>query len=519
MLSKQELNQLKNSMIASKNSWNSVFYETFAYTQPERNYVWRTKDGNPANNKQVQLFTTAGKLGSAIFVAKIQNRLSPYQKPYFSLKIKPSVVDETESEMREFGKELTDRLNERKNDIKLDDTLNESYFDLVAGTACVQRINNINGATFHKIPLTDFCLGTEDNQSVLRTFKLPGAEVGTVFPELRGKNRIGNVFITKQNRWEKILFTDILFYNKILNQWEYYLLQDDETVLMRVYKTSPYYLFHWDRASDMPFGTGVGQKALPILKRLNSYIKCNLQLLPFRFPMFIARNNSITDRNIQYKPGGFIWTQDPQGVVPVQLSAGQNSFVLEIQQDEMEIKQIMLDNTLPTDPRQMTAAEVYSRTETPYEMLYSNISRLTNTIRAIGWDILEDIFNRELFGLVDFDFDYLKSIFDLDVNNESAVDINLVQQIQNYIATVGQIDPSAVWQSLPRSETLVKLQQGFNIPQELQRTAMEIDEATQQDAIAAQNALNTQVQAQMAVDTNKEQAIANREAQNNGLSL
>lgn len=152
-------------------------------------------------------------------------------------------------------------------------------------------------------------------------------------------------------------------------------------------------------------------------------------------------------------------------------------------------------------------------------MLYSNVSRLTNTIRAIGWDILEDIFNRELFGLVDFDFDYLKSIFDLDVNNESAVDINLVQQIQNYIATVGQIDPSAVWQSLPRSETLVKLQQGFNIPQELQRTAMEIDEATQQDAIAAQNALNTQVQAQMAVDTNKEQAIANREAQNNGLSL
>lgn len=519
MLTKQELNNLKNTIQSSKNSWNSTFYETFAYTQPERNYVWRIKNGAPANNKQIPLYTTAGKIGAAIFVAKLQNRLTPYQKPYFSLKIKKSASDEIESEMRDFGQELTDKLNERKDEIKLDDQLNESYWDLVAGTACLQRENNINGISFHKIPLTDFSLGTEDNQSVSRTFQLPGAEIGTTFPELRGKTKIGSATITSANRWDKISLTDILFYNKILGQWEYYLLQEDEIVLTRIYKSSPYYLFHWDRASDMPFGTGVGQKALPILKRLNSYIKCNLQLLPFRFPMFIAKNGSITDRNIELKPGGFLWSSDPQSVIPVNLSAAQNSFVLEITKDEMEVKQIMLDNTLPNDPKEMTAAEVYTRTETPYEMLYNNVSKLTNVIRNIGWDILEDIFNRELIGIVDFQFEYLKEIFDLEVNNESAVDANLVQQIQNYIATVAQIDPSAVWQSMPRSKTLVKLQEGFNLPQELQRTATEIDDAAQQDAAAAQNAMNNQIQAQMAIDNNKEQAVADREKQGKGLSL
>lgn len=513
MLTNEELNSLVNSTITAKQSWDSTFFETFAYTQPERNYVFRTKTGEPGNNKQLPLFTTAGKIGAAIFVSRIQNKLSPYEKPYFGLKIKDSVKDETESEMREFGELLSERANERKNELKLDDCLVESYWDLIAGSACIQRENTANGLAFHKIPLTSFALGTENKQTVVRNFELPGATIGVTFPELRGKQKIGDVFINKQNRWEKIRLTDVLFYNETLMQWEYYLLQGKNTVLFRIYDSSPYYLFHWDRASDMPFGTGVGTKALPNLKRLNSYIKCNLQLLPFKFPMFIAKNNSIMDRNLNYKPGGIIWTSDPSGVVPIRLSDGSTGFELEVSKEEMEIKQIMLDYTLPADPRQMTAAEVYARTNASDEVVYSNVSKLTNVLKQIGWDIVRDVFTRELAGVVDFDFAYLQQIFDITVNNDAVMDTNLIQKIQGYIQLVGAIDPQAVWQSLPRSNTLVELQKGFNLPESMRRTASEIDEATQADAQAMAQAQNEQVQAQMAIDQNKEQAIANREQQ------
>lgn len=513
MLTKEELNTLINSVSTAKQSWDSTFFETFAYTQPERNYVFRAKTGEPGNNKQVQLFTTAGKIGAAVFVARIQNKLSPYEKPYFGLQIKKSVQDETESEMREFGKVLSERINERKNELKLDDCLVESYFDLVAGTACIQRENTANGLSFHKIPLTSFALGTENKQTVVRNFKLPGATIGVTFPELRGKRKIGDVYITPQNRWEKISLTDVLFYNENMSVWEYYLLQGNNPILTRIYESSPYYIFHWDRAADMPFGTGVGTKALPNLKRLNSYIKCNLQQLPFRFPMFLAKNNAITDRNVQYKPGAFIWTSDPQSVVPIRLSDGGTGFELEVSKEEMEIKQIMLDYTLPADPKQMTAAEVYARTNASDEVVYSNVSKLTNILKQIGWDIVRDIFERELAGSVEFDFNYLQQIFDITVNNDAVMDANLIQKIQGYIQLVGAIDPQAVWQSLPRSQTLVELQNGFNLPESMRRTASEIDEAAQADAQAMAQAQNQQVQAQMAIDQNKEQAIADREQQ------
>ena len=519
MMTKEELQTLKQSVIQSKQSWNSVFYDTFAYTQPERNYVWRMKGGNPGNLKQVDLFTTAGKIGTAVFVARIQNKLSPYEKPYFSLKVKESIQDDVETEMREFGESLSDRANERKNELKLDDILTESYYDLVAGTACIQRHNTAYGLSFHKIPLTDFALGTENNQTIIREFKMPGAMIWTTFPELMGQVRIGSAYISKANRWEEICLCDILFFNENLKQWEYYLTQGDEIVLTRIYKDSPYYIFHWDRASDMPFGTGVGQKALPVLKRLNGYIKCNLQLIPFKFPMFISRNGNVLDRNVQMKPGGFIWTRDPSAVVPVTLSNGNTNFMIDIQKDEMEVKQLFLDYTLPADPREMTAAEVYARTQGSDEIVYSNVARLTNVIKRIGWDIIRDIFERELSGVVNFTFEYLQQVFDLEVNNESSVDTNLVQKIQNYILTVGQVDPQAVWQSISRSKTLVELQKGFNLPVSVRRTETEIDDATAADAQAVAQAQQEQIQAQMAIDDNKEQAIAEREAAKNGVAI
>lgn len=517
MLTKQELKNLVDSANTAKSSWDSTFFETFSYTMPERNYVWRVKDTGPQSNKQIQLFTTAGKIGASVFVARIQNKLSPYEKPYFQLKIKESVDDSVESEMRDFGEALSDRINEVKNAVKLDDVLNESYFDLVAGTACIMRSPTMSGIRFYKIPLTNFALGTENTQTVARYFELPGAIVGSTFPELAGKRKIGSAYINEHTKWDKIKFTDVLFYNENSRLYEYYLMQGDDIVLTRIYDSNPYYLLHWDRASDMPFGTGVGTKALPNLKRLNSYIKCNLQLLPFRFPMFLAKNGSIVDRNINYKPGGFIWTSDPSSVVPLRLDTNSNTgFELEVSKEEMEIKQIMLDYTLPADPRQMTAAEVYARTSSSDEVVYSNVSKLTNVIKQIGWDILRDVFERELAGSVDFDFAYLQSIYDMEINNESSVDTNLVQKIQGYIQTVGAIDPQAVWESLPRSKTLVELQKGFNLPADMRRTADEIDEVAQANAQAQAQAQNDAVQQQMAIDANKEQAIADREEQIRG---
>lgn len=511
MLSSVELSRLVAECQTSKESWNSCYYEAMAYTQPERNTIWRTKGGFPANNKQIPLYTQAGKNGTNIFVARVQNKLSPYLRPYISFVPKKSLDSSYVQELRDFCSVMSDKCNELKNDLKLDDELNESYYDLACGTAMIMREDTLYGIKFRRIPFTDYSLGTEKHQTVCRKYKMCACKVPVIFPELMKLERIGGVDVKGQDKYKEVSINDILYYNEQTRLWEYYLRYEEDILLHRVYRTSPYHVFHWTRASDMPFGTGVSLLALPAMKRLNSYIKIKLELIPFAFPMFLTQSGNFMDRNVQFKPGGIINVRDINAMQPVTLSKDTETFKLEIQDEELQIKQTFLDYTLPTNPSQMTAAEVYARSNPQDEMVAMNVSKLTEVIKELAWDMFEDIFNREVAGTVSFSLDQVRSMIDVEINNDASVDTNLIDKINGYISTIGQFDPQAIWQSLNRGKTLEAYGNAYNLPIDIRYTADEIDEAQAQAAQAEADQMNAQIQAQMAINSSKENDIANRE--------
>ncbi len=509
MLNQTELSRIRGKASTEKQAWNSEYFEAMAYTQPERNEIWRVKGGFPGNLKQIPLFTTAGKIGTDVFVARIQNKLTPYEKPYFSFKPKESFVSEYEAELRDLCAQISSRVNERKNELRLDDTLNEAYYDLAAGTAAIVRENTIHGIQFKKLPITEYMLGTEQHQTICRTIKIAPNMVGVYFPELRGLKQIGGRETTGPSSKEEMTLEDTLYYNEQTARWEYYLQCNSNIILTRDYgKRCPVHIFHWTRASDMPYGTGVAMKAKPAIKRLNSYVKCKLELIPFAFPMFLSTAGNFLDRNVNFKPGGRMFVRDIQGVQPVQLSQAKNDFILEIQSEELAIKQIMLDYTLPTDPRQMTAAEVYARSNPQDEMVSIAVAKMTATIREIGWDLFDDVYARELAGITDISLEQLHEILECEVNNDAQMDTQAINKILQYIQTVGMFDPQAIYQSLNRGRTLEKLEKAYNLPIEITRTSQEIDDAANESAQAQAQAQNDAMQAQMMVDQNKEQAKA-----------
>lgn len=505
MLNSQQLSKIRAAAHTAKQAWNGEFFEAMAYTQPERNQIWRVKGGFPGNLKQIPLFTQAGKIGTDIFVARIQNKLTPYEKPYFSFKPKPSFATQYEAELRDLCAQVSERVNERKNELKLDDVLNEAYYDLAAGTAAIVKENTINGIRFKKLTITEYSLGTESHQSVCREICLAPNLVGVYFPELRGLREIGGRATFGPSSDDDMKLQDTLYFNERSNMWEYYLQCNEKILLTRTYKRSPIHLFHWTRASDMPYGVGVAMKAKPALKRLNSYIKCKLELIPFAFPMFLSTAGNFLDRNIDFKPGGRMFVRDISGVQPVQLSQAKTDFMLEIQSEELAVKQTMLDYTLPNDPRQMTAAEVYARQNPQDEMVSIAVSKMTSTIREIGWDIFDDVYNRELAGITNITLEQFHEILECDVNNDAQMDAQEVNKILQYIQTVGLFDPAAIYQSLNRGRTLERLEKAYNLPIEITHTAEEIDAAAQADAEAQAATQAAAIQAQMAVDANKEQ--------------
>ena len=507
MLSSTELNKLVATCDSNKTTWDSVYYEANAYTQPERNEIFRTKGGNPGNLKQVRLFTQAGKTGTDIFVARIQNKLSPIGQAYFNFEPKKSLSSDYIQQLRDFGAGMSSRVNEIKESLGLDKTLHDAYYDLAAGTAVVMREDSLYGTQFKKLPFTQYKLGTEVHQTVCRSFEMPAYQIGITWPELANKQEIGGVRVDGATKYQEIKLNDVLYYNEPTRQYEYYLRYGSEILLTRIYKSSPYHIFHWGRIADMPYSAGVALKALPALKRLNSFIKANLELIPCQFPMFLTTAGNVLSKNLTFKPGGFLTVRDMQGFQPLTLGANRSDFKLELQTEEIAIKETFLDSTLPSVPRDMTAAEVNARI-TPYgETANVNVALLTDTLKGIGWDLFDDIFNREIAGTVNFTLEDMHDMLECNINNDATMDNNLIQKITGYINNIS-FDPQAIWQALDRNKTLERLGRAWNVPVEISRTADEITKAQQADAQAQAQAVQQAQNAQMQVDSNKEQSKA-----------
>lgn len=508
-LTHQELTNIIAKCQETKNAWDSYYWLVFAYTQPERNIIWRGKDGFPGDLKQIPLYTQAGKNGANIFVARIQNHLTPANKKYFNFAFKDTA--KPDDELRNIVELITARVNEIKEEVNLDEICNQAYFDLVAGTACIMTEKTAGGIKFKCLPITSYSLDTLENQSISRILKVPVFKIGMMFPEMLNKPVLGKDPNNPAQRSEEVELTDLTYYNEKAHIWEYYVKAGNDVIVYRRYRKSPFHILHWNRSSDMPFGVGVGMQALPAMKRLNNYIKIKLQILPFKIPMFITTSGNLLDNNIDFKPGHFLIANNVQEIQPLPLSNADTNFDFDIQHEELEIKQTFLDYTLPTDPKQMTAAEVYARSNPQDEMIALNISRLTRVIRDIGWDIFDFVFETEVGKQTGISLEQLHETLDCQVNNEATTDTITIQKLQNYVATLGQFDPAGIWQSLDRTSTLALLAKSFNLPAEIIKSKEEIDASVQQDAQAQQQMQQNMVENQMAIDNNKENAVANRE--------
>ena len=106
--------------------------------------------------------------------------------------------------MRDFAAGMSSRVNEIKESVGLDKTLHDAYYDLAAGTAVIMREDGLYGTQFKKLPFTQYKLGTEQHQTVCRSFDMPAYQIGIVWPELANKQEIGGVRIDGNTKYQEI---------------------------------------------------------------------------------------------------------------------------------------------------------------------------------------------------------------------------------------------------------------------------------------------------------------------------
>lgn len=374
--------------LADKEVWDSVYYTVFRMTMPNRNSFYQ--DENIPNNWQnTTLLTSAGANSADVFAARFQRIICSDGNK--------SVILKPQLDLQDEYKELTEYLDARCNEQIINNISNflEIGYDLVAGTSVYYKHYNkyMKKFTLIPVPIKDVCItrGFEGQiDGFYRTIKCKREEAPSMYREIDPDTKLGGVPTTKENAYEEIELHEATMLNYDDGLWHMYVIHNHELLVDRKDLNCDFGGIAWTRRPGSAYGIGVGVKALPELNQLNALRYYSTFGLMFRAaPMWLVDQEHMLDfERLEMKPMEMIPVastgRDNPTITPLQLGDDPNTQQWSQTQMEMNIKETMLNDTLPNQTNErLTATEVAARV--------NRLNVIGNNMVAVAQELMTDI--------------------------------------------------------------------------------------------------------------------------------
>ena len=501
-----------------KTTVDTRYKEVFELVMPDRDNYNKPDNDTTFDSNRENVYTSAGINSSTTFVNRIQADLTPIKGDW--IEFQSNQYDEDKAEKDKEHAKVAALCNFYKNKSNFDQEAGSSYADLVAGTCCMltQKGKVANPFIFEAITIKDICVSKGVGNEVgytFRKFKMKREMLPYSWPELRdmkidaiSQNEDAEIYECTQKDYE-------------IGLYRYYVV-DDKTKNIIVYREAPinnFTVLRWYNAPGEMYGRGVGLQALPDLKTLNKMTQYSLRTSAFNLPTFTVTQDGIFDPDeFILEPGAMnpVESNDVRNpsiaALPVNTNQAANNF--DEEKFEMRVKRTMLDNPLPDNVRPgITATEIMERTQASNVNISSIFGRLENE-----WLIplvKNMVYYLEQFGIIKEG--YLDMIENGDVRiviNTPLMKMQQQGQLMNVVqmgAVMLQFDPTGRMANAAFKVPQVAnyLMDKGGVPDNLQNSPEEMTaNLAQMDAdaqAAADDELEKQTDAKMAVDTNKKE--------------
>lgn len=373
---------------ADKEIWDSLYYNVFRMTMPNRNSFYQD-DNIPNDWQNTALLTSVGANSADAFAARFQRIITSDGET--------SVVLHPDERYEEDTRELIAYLTKRCNDAIISNlpAFLEQGYDLVAGTAIHYKHYQPATREFHiiPVPIKDVCItrGFEGKiDGYYRTINCKREAVPTLYREINGIDSIGGVPTTEQNKHEEIELHEATMYNYEDGLWHMYVIYNNALLVDRKSLTCDFGGITWTRRPGTAYGIGVGVKALPELNQLNALRYYSTFGLMFRAaPMWLVSQDQMLDMDrLEMKPMEMIPVastgRDNPTITPLTLGDDPNTSQWSQTQMEMNVKETMLNETLPNQTNErLTATEVAARV--------NRLNVIGNNMVAVAQELLTDV--------------------------------------------------------------------------------------------------------------------------------
>ncbi len=374
-----------------KDNWRQIYEDCYEYALPQRNLYdgYYEGGGAPGQNKMARVFDSTAINATQRFANRIQSGLFPPYGSWCRLEPGPDIPEERRIEAQAALDIYSEKMFALLRQTNFDLAMGEFLMDLAVGTAVmlVQPGDDVTPIRFTAVPqylvaIEEGAHGKVDN--VYRRMRMKAEAIKQHWSDAEIPDRLARMIEDKPT--EEVELLEATLYDADKGDFCYHVIWPEAKaeLLMRRMKSSPWIVARYMKVAGEVYGRGPLVTAIPDIKTLNKTKELLLKNASLSIAgVYTAADDGVLNpQTVRIAPGAIIPVArngGPQGESLRMLprSGDFNVSQLVINDLVMNIKKIMLDDTLPPDNMSArSATEVAERMKELAQNLGSAFGRL-----------------------------------------------------------------------------------------------------------------------------------------------
>lgn len=300
--------------------WMALHNACYFYAIPNRDKFWRPKE-QQGEMRGARVYDTTAIEATKTFVSKMHSAMTPPQTQWGYMALDPQWAEQNPDDAKAAQQMLDEymmRLFGYIHDSNFDVVINEAYFNLAVGTACllVNQYTDKNPLMFTSIPMEKLAVEeamTGKLESWYRWWEdVKINEIKVRWPKARIPDDMLEAALQTGEATIRMLYEGVMYMPKESPKAPYcYIVANDSQILYHEFlETNPGIIWRFQKTNDDIFGRGPVMDALPSIISLNELARIELAAANLNtFKPYMAFSDAV------FNPHTFV--MQPMTIIPI----------------------------------------------------------------------------------------------------------------------------------------------------------------------------------------------------------
>jgi len=379
---------------ARKDEWRTIYEDCYEFALPQRNLYNGYYEGKtPGKGKMQRVFDSTAQNSTKRFANRLQAGLFPTNRQWCRLEPGSAVPAETKPQAQQVLDRYVDIMFDTLRQTNFDLAMGEFLLDLSVGTGVmmITQGDEAQPIRFTAVPqylvaIEEGAYGVVDN--VYRKLRIKAEAIQREYPDVNISVELQDVIDNRPD--EELDLFDAVIRHQETGRYHYHVVWErkKQELVYREMQSSPFVVARYSKTAGEIYGRGPLVDAIADIKTLNKTLELVLKNASLAIAgVYTAADDGVLNpQNIKIQPGAVISVArngGPQGasLAPLPKAGDFNTSQIIIQDLRVNIKKILMDDTLPPDTMSArSATEIAERTRELATNLGSAFGRLMQEI-------------------------------------------------------------------------------------------------------------------------------------------